>query len=1618
VKLLRKKYKKKLMNALLFSIILFSNIFIYTDSTKRSVNAEENDSHLTKDPIKKLSENLKKLFFNIIENNLENDEKIEVIILFDYSSGRKLILHDFKQYLMSKKIQFAILKTYSIIDGILFASFISNLKAIASFPSVTSIWENGKSELTTITENYIKTANSQNANSVSNYTEIIGATDLWDMDYNGSNIVISILDTGVDITGQYDGDLGFLAEDNTTLEIKVLGAVSMVPEEPLYYSDFNGRGTYHAGIACGIGKYNSSYKGIAPGASYLNVKIYDSIGITYWSFIISGIEWSLSHGADILLFCASIPGFYMDPVSIAINNVVDKGVIVVTPAGDEGGSYMSLDTPGMALKSITVGAYNHSNQEVADFSSRGPSLDFRICPDILAPGVNLIGPRAKILSGSLDSSSILGYTLEDFGFDDFYIPNGTFPQPEYGNSIDGNYTMASGTGAAASVVSGAIALLLEAFPLTTPELLRYAIVSTAIQISDDKNAVGAGLINVYAAYNFLLDYFAPKQYKALNLPAPLIYPGIIYSQDSMNLTDSPTRPPNLHAYDIAALLSSQIMLPILMINNGSDYNFTTIHLLLNQFGLRYNESRTNWFSEFNVVREMHQITMQPVGREQYKKYLSILKVADIDLYIVSIIESWDYSAVYNETTYIFKNYTNRINAFKFNFYFFNRGDFYIDNLQLVSYFKADLFLNETSGNMTNYMGFNNASNDDICKFDEENQLIYIFDENNNTFYKYNNNFTAIGFNSTSHSLSSWEIADSINLLLNLTLEESSYNLANDSTYQQFTEDPGFAMIWNLTENLQPNEKVNFSGILGTGIGIDNNTAYNSMIDQMSRINSNITTYNNITDLILLEVDFSRIGKLNEKYVSTSTIMNVGSTLVNSTEVIFAVNKTSEGGVLEVFTVVFSVENLNPFEILEFTASWTPTSVGVYTCGWVIGLELIISLIGPSFGLFGSNDDQMIFNNYLTRNLFIIDYNQYQYWNLNSTFITPESFDKIPFKVWFPGDLGIYNITIYSLTEIPELYITIEDFGRQFCNFVILNFSAGLSDLLTGFGDENNNQTSSEFAVDMEMNSTLRYDSVNPYFSIPLFIMVPPITKPGETSFKISFYSQNVKFHDLLVNVTISDYRGRVFFDVIHNNITFYMNGTDINFEWDERYDHPYGNFYGLRELWSELGPKGATIMTLPPGIEYDLTTLNLSSLTDDMAGTENIMGSFIGAYYLENEIITTNNINHDIIQLFDVIILNDPETPYAAEEIEDIIEWVENGGFLIFFIENNLENEITSINEILSEFNLTTSAFNQGDRFISNNNRTNLHGLFDDVGIIKFQDPVNIDKLNPETNNVNLLCDYIGVATYGNGRVLAIGDKDMFGIMGLESYDNSIFASNIGKWAFNKFYDFNLSVVNTTVKTGDKIYLSATLLNFEEVNEYLNDDLFFISGFVFEDGTMVNASLMGLEIPILPMFETEPGTYTVYFDTTWLNQTGDYYFVLLLDHPELAAETLTFRFHVIYQDPEPPYEQYEYPDPKYPHIFDIIAITLLILMSGMLWFYNFTKLRKRLSITPLEGKLLNQARTYINQANILFKQMRLGIGMPDIKEIDKIRLLLSNRKRIELLLDDLRKFGYGIGEKY
>jgi serine protease AprX len=95
-----------------------------------------------------------------------------------------------------------------------------------------------------------------------------------------------------------------------------------------------------------------------------------------------------------------------DALSQAVNNAVDqKGKVVVVGAGNSGGEPYTIGSPAAAQKAITVGAVaewssppendNHSDGiYLAPFSSRGPTADGRIKPDIVAPGVSIAAAQA------------------------------------------------------------------------------------------------------------------------------------------------------------------------------------------------------------------------------------------------------------------------------------------------------------------------------------------------------------------------------------------------------------------------------------------------------------------------------------------------------------------------------------------------------------------------------------------------------------------------------------------------------------------------------------------------------------------------------------------------------------------------------------------------------------------------------------------------------------------------------------------------------------------------------------------------------------------------------------------------------------------------------------------------------------------------------------------------------------------------------------------------------------------------------------------------------------------------------------------------------------------------
>jgi subtilisin family serine protease len=108
------------------------------------------------------------------------------------------------------------------------------------------------------------------------------------------------------------------------------------------------------------------------------------------------------------------PSDGMDPVSLYVNHLAGLGTVTCVAAGNGGPTPMSVGSPGAAEWALTVGGINTSGR-VLSWSSRGPTLDRRIKPDLSAPaqyvfhdyylrGTSFAAPFATALAGIVNRS--------------------------------------------------------------------------------------------------------------------------------------------------------------------------------------------------------------------------------------------------------------------------------------------------------------------------------------------------------------------------------------------------------------------------------------------------------------------------------------------------------------------------------------------------------------------------------------------------------------------------------------------------------------------------------------------------------------------------------------------------------------------------------------------------------------------------------------------------------------------------------------------------------------------------------------------------------------------------------------------------------------------------------------------------------------------------------------------------------------------------------------------------------------------------------------------------------------------------------------------------------------
>lgn len=157
--------------------------------------------------------------------------------------------------------------------------------------------------------------------------------------------------------------------------------------------------------------------------------------------------------------------------------------------------YDFLNGTSMTIPNSSVGYLN----DISTFSSHGPTADGRQKPDVAAPGCAIVSSVSKYASNDIYGTST---TFSE----DYVTAKTTFKNDDY------YYGAEMGTSMACPVVTGTVALWLQANPQLTPEKVREVINATARR--DDKtgekpagndNVWGAGKLDAYAGLQYVID---------------------------------------------------------------------------------------------------------------------------------------------------------------------------------------------------------------------------------------------------------------------------------------------------------------------------------------------------------------------------------------------------------------------------------------------------------------------------------------------------------------------------------------------------------------------------------------------------------------------------------------------------------------------------------------------------------------------------------------------------------------------------------------------------------------------------------------------------------------------------------------------------------------------------------------------------------------------------------------------------------------------------------------------------------------------------------------------------------------------------------------------------------
>ena len=299
--------------------------------------------------------------------------------------------------------------------------------------------------------------------SAENQIEMLNGIRLHNAGYRGKGMRIAVIDAGFMNVDRIDAfsSLNLLGTRNIAF-----------PERSVFCEDNHGTRV----LSCMAANLAGIMVGTAPEASYLLIKSEDvraehPIEEDYWA---AAVEYADSVGVDIISSSLgyfrfdNIPDYYKKEdidgrtafVSRVAGIAAQKGLLIVSSAGNEGGGEWGKVTFPADVKDIlTVGSIT-SDKEKSNFSSVGMTADYRIKPDVVA-----LGTRVSVI----DASGQLQYT--------------------------------NGTSFSTPIVAGLAACLWQAFPLLKNTELIDLIRESSSQNKKPDAQLGYGIPDMFNAYN-------------------------------------------------------------------------------------------------------------------------------------------------------------------------------------------------------------------------------------------------------------------------------------------------------------------------------------------------------------------------------------------------------------------------------------------------------------------------------------------------------------------------------------------------------------------------------------------------------------------------------------------------------------------------------------------------------------------------------------------------------------------------------------------------------------------------------------------------------------------------------------------------------------------------------------------------------------------------------------------------------------------------------------------------------------------------------------------------------------------------------------------------------------